>query len=72
MSRISEIMEEFNEFDEGDVKVEEEEVRVIIVDEVKDDSEHICNLFTTVCNPFKSLNPLSDGIQIKAVLMGGH
>ena len=69
MSRISEIMEEF---DEGDVKVEEEEVRVIIVDEVKDDSEHICNLFTTVCNPFKSLNPLSDGIQIKAVLMGGH
>ena len=72
MSRISEIMEEFDEFDEGDVKVEEEEVRVIIVDEVKDDSEHICNLFATVCNPFKSLNPLSDGIQIKAVLMGGH
>ena len=55
MSRISEIMEEFDEFDEGDVKVEEEEVRVEIVDEVKDDSEHICDLCPTVCNPFKSL-----------------
>ena len=44
MGRVCEDMEVFDEVDEGDVKVEEEEVRVIIVDEVKDDSECMCNL----------------------------
>ena len=55
MGRVCEDMEVFDEVDEGDVKVEEEEVRVEIIDEVKDDSERMCDLCPIICNPFKSL-----------------
>ena len=55
MGRVSEIMEEFDEFDEGDVKVEEDEVRVEIMDEVKDDSERMCDQCPAVCSSSKSL-----------------
>ena len=34
-------VEVFDKFDEGDVKVEQDEIRVEIIDEVKDDSERM-------------------------------
>ena len=57
MGRVYENMEEFDEFD-GDVKVEEDgedEVRVEIQDEVKDDSQCMCDLCPAVFNSSKSL-----------------
>ena len=41
MGRVYENMEVFDKFDEGDVKVEQDEIRVEIIDEVKDDSERM-------------------------------
>ena len=54
MGRVYENMEVFDKFDEGDVKVEQDEIRVEIIDEVKDDSEHMCDLCPAVCSSSKS------------------
>ena len=43
-------VEVFDKFDEGDVKVDEDEIRVEILDKVKDDSEHMCGLCPSVCS----------------------